>query len=112
MKKHMTFFSIFLATIVISRVFLWIRPTSSPTVYGFRMHHYMYGIVLVVLGLAVRNKTVYAIGLGLLLDEVPLLMMGGSTYQEYFSAPSLVGVGALIGAVFFSKERIMPKVMK
>lgn len=105
----MIFFWIFLATIVVSRIFLRIRPTSSPTIAGLRLHHYMYGIILLAIGLVMKNKTVYAIGLGLLVDEIPMLTMGGHTYQDYFSLPSLVGVAALILIVFFSKKYILPR---
>ncbi len=71
------FFLIFLFTILATRIFLYVKPTASPTVEGFRLHHYMYGIIGIVIGMACNSLTLFAIGLGLFIDELAFLIMRG-----------------------------------
>ncbi len=61
------FFVIFVITILIIRIFLYIKPTPGPTINGFRTHHYMYGLVLAPIGVLVGSVTIYGIELGFLL---------------------------------------------
>jgi hypothetical protein len=86
MDKSLYFFLIFLATIIITRIFVYIKPIASPTINGLRLHHYMYGLILLVLSLFVKNILIYAIGLGLFLDELAYILIGGKNRfqaQEY-----------------------------
>lgn len=93
------FFIVFLLTILVTRVFLFAYPVSSPTIGRFRTHHYMFGIAAAGIGLAIQSVTLYAIGLGLFVDELSYLLMRGKTHHDNFSILSLVGtlVFAIIG---------------
>ena len=85
------FFLIFLCTILITRIFLFYKPISSPTIGNFRMHHYMYGIAAIIIGLIMNSIVIYAIGLGLFIDELTYLLIKGKTHADNYSAKSLIG---------------------
>jgi len=44
----------------------------------------MYGIVLIALGFALHNRVLYAIGWGLLVDELMIFPTHATTWQEYY----------------------------
>ncbi len=100
------YFALFLATILITRVWLWFTKISSPTIRGFRMHHYMYGIVLILTAWLLKNPAVYAVGLALLVDEAPVLMKKGWQWHEYDSTYCRVGVLVFTVVIYATRERI------
>ena len=69
------FFAVFLLTILITRIFLYYKPVASPTIKGLRLHHYMYGLVLAVVGFVLSNITLYGVGLGLFVDELTYILI-------------------------------------
>lgn len=101
------FFLIFLGTILIVRLFLFLKPIASPTIGGFRIHHYMYGIVAVLVGLFIHSTILYAVGLGLYIDELAYLIIGGKTHADNYSAKSLVGTALFVSIVFVCKEYLV-----
>ena len=67
------FFSVFLLTILITRIVLLPRKRIiSPKVRGVHVHHYVYGLMLIALSFVVSSLTVFAVGVGLFVDELPL----------------------------------------
>ncbi len=76
------FFLIFLGTIAATRLFLAISKTGSPTLGTFRLRHYMYGIGLIIIAVLIQDLTLYAIGFGLLMDELPLIVLKGPGHRE------------------------------
>jgi hypothetical protein len=88
------FFLVFLLTIALTRLWLLINPISSPTIKGLRLHHYMYGLVIIIISLLFANLTLYAVGWGLLVDELIFLIPNPTKpfhYKEYFSLKGLLG---------------------
>jgi len=103
------FFLIFLVTILLARSFLFFKPISSPTIKSFRLHHYMYGIVLVVLGLILKSVAVYAVGAGLFVDELTYLLIKEKTHADNYSRRSIVGAIIFVFLVFvFRKYLVAP----
>jgi hypothetical protein len=98
------FFSVFLATIVITRIFLLLNPTPAPTIGNVRIHHYMYGLVGIAIALVIHSLILYAIGLGLFVDELTYLIIGGKTHRDNYSGISLSGTFILIIIVFFLRN--------
>jgi len=98
------FFLVFLATIVITRVFLLLSPTPAPTIGNVRIHHYMYGLIAIMIAFVIHSLILYAIGLGLFVDELTYLIIGGKTHKDNYSAISLSGTLILIVAVFFLRN--------
>lgn len=77
------FFLIFLGTIAVTRLLL-LSKVGSPTIKGFRLRHYMYGIILIILAFFNHNLITYGIGLGLLVDELPLILIKGPGHKEEY----------------------------
>ncbi len=102
------FFLIFLGTIVITRLFLFLKPISSPTIGNFRLHHYMYGIVGVILGIVLSSIYLYAIGLALFIDELTLIfIIRGKSHEENYSAKSLLGTLFFVMLVFLFRNYLV-----
>ena len=107
------FFLIFLGTIAITR-FLFLLKVGSPTIKGFRLRHYMYGVILIILALSNNNITIYAIGLGLLIDELPLILIKGPGHKEhhwrgcedYYSSWCVAGVFIIIFLIYIFRNTI------
>ena len=99
-----SFFAIFLLTVVLTRLFLYINPLPAPTFNGIRTHHYMYGIVGVILGLTVASLPTFAIGMGLFTDELTFVLMGGKTHHDNYWTVSLIGTAVFAGLVFLARR--------
>ncbi|MBV9159835.1 MAG: hypothetical protein JO019_04535 [Candidatus Kaiserbacteria bacterium] len=97
------FFVIMLATILVARIFLYIYPLHSPIIGSFHMHHYMYGLALIALGLLFRSLATYSIGWALLIDEIPSLYYFYilKSLENYFAPIILFDLATLIVIVFF-----------
>lgn len=94
------FFLIFLTTILITRIVLFVKPVSSPTIKGFRVHHWMYGVLLITISIFIKNIYLLAIGLGLFIDELTFLIMRGKTHKDNYSFKSLLGTILFIIIVY------------
>jgi len=101
------FFLVFLATILVTRLFLYIFPLPSPTIKGFRMHHWMFGLIGVVIGIIFHSLLFYAIGLGLFVDELTYLLIGGKIHEDNYSKISLFGTVVFIIIVFIFKDYLI-----
>src|SRR3989344_4467874 len=102
------FFLIFLITILTTRVFLFFHPISSPILRNFRIHHYIYGILGMILGLFLQSIPIYAVGLALFVDELtPFILMRGKTHEDNYSKVSLIGTLIFIVLVFFNQEYLL-----
>ena len=101
------FFLIFLATILITRVFVYLRPMPSPTIGNFRLHHYMYGIALIIIGLIISFMPAYAVGLGLFIDELTYLIIKGKTHEDNYSSKSLLGTLFFIIVIFIFRNYLI-----
>lgn len=109
MNLESKFFIIFIITVLVIRVFLFIHPVSSPTVKGFRIHHYMYGIVGIPVAILTGSLPVYAVSVGFLEDELTYKLTGGKTHRDNYSAVSLIGTALFIVLTFFfRKYLVMP----
>lgn len=97
----------FLATILVTRIFLYFCPTPSPTLGAVRLHHYMYGVVAIVLGVALNILTLFAIGLGLFIDELTFLLIKGKTHKDNYSKISLLGTLFLVIIIFFTQKYLL-----
>jgi len=100
----------FVAAVVVARVFVMLEAQCTLAcpvvrVHGFRLHHIFYGLILLLLSvslLALAEDTrtkwdgalVAGIGVGLVADEVGLLVLG----VQYWSPASLIVIGA-VGAL-------------
>lgn len=94
--KH--FFLIFVLTILVTRGFLWLIPNHGPAIMGFQLHHYMYGLVLILLYIFVQKPILLAIGTAWVADEIPLFFIfrtwnwPDDHWKQYHSAQSIIGI--------------------
>ncbi|MDZ4229687.1 MAG: hypothetical protein U1C53_00965 [Candidatus Veblenbacteria bacterium] len=68
----------------------------------------MYGAVLIILSLTTSNLTLYAIGLGLLVDELPQVVTGAWRWEDYYSAKYGLGMVALIVVIYLLRDHLVP----
>jgi len=97
------FFLIFIITILVTRILVFLHPIPAPTIGKLRTHHYMFGILGVISGLITGSLIIYAIGLGLFVDELTYLLTGGKTHKDNYSKISLLGTLFFVVIVFILK---------
>ncbi len=107
MNQTIYFIIIFISTILATRIFLYLKPTPSPTIKGFRLHHYMFGLILILVGMLLTNITIYAVGLGLFIDELPYILLKGKNHKDNYSTKSLLGVLILMIVVILLKDYLV-----
>ncbi len=108
------FFLFFLGTIAVTRTLLVSRKAAGPTIKGFRLRHYMFGAVLLVIAFLTDNLTAYAIALGLIADEIPVILAKGPGHkdehwrgcEDYHTPWSFAGVLILVLLAFVSRNFI------
>ena len=108
------FFLIFLGTIAITRLLLVSHKMTGPTILGLRIRHYMLGIVLLVVAFLIHNLTIYAIALGLIADELPVIFAKGPGHkdeywrgcEDYHTRWSFAGVLIIVLVVFILRNTI------
>ena len=101
------FFLIFLATVLVTRIFVYLFPIPAPTVNDFRMHHWMFGLLGVIVGVMFHSLFIYAVGLGLFVDELTYLLIRGKTHKDNYSKKSILGTIAFILLVFILKDYLV-----
>jgi uncharacterized membrane protein len=64
----------------------------------------MYGIIVALLGLLLKNPYLIGVGLGLFVDELPLIIRYGNKFhwKEYWSWYSFVGIGTILFLTFIT----------
>lgn len=98
-------------TVLIVRVLVFILPKPSPTVGGFRLHHWMYGASLTALLILVRgifqNIYLLAIFMGIFLDEVGFIVIRGKDHEDNYSPKSFMWIMFFMILVFILKKPIV-----
>jgi hypothetical protein len=102
------FFLVFLATIVLSKILCLVKTRHSPTIKGFRTHHYMTGLLIVLISLFISNITLFAIGLGLFIDEAPLFIKWRKwTWKDNYSLESFLILLFLVLFVYIFRNNLL-----
>ena len=107
MQTSNNFFLIVLAIVFFTRLWLFLKPISSPIVKGFRLHHYMYGLVLVLVSILSSSIILYGVGFGLIIDELPLVLRYRNNafgWKEYNSRQTKAGVCICLLLVFLFRK--------
>lgn len=105
------FFLFFLAAIVLARTIIFIYPNVMVTVGDVRAEHYMLGVVLILVGIFSRSVILYSLGLGLFIDQLAYLIIGGKTDQDYFSEVSMLGTLGFVIVILLCRECFMKPVL-
>lgn len=102
-------FIVILVTVALTRLWLFVRPTSSPRLQGFKLHHYMYGLVIGIIGYIFSVAALLGIGLGLIIDELPLFIRYKNNdfhWKEYNSLYSRIGVVICLLLLFIIRRYV------
>ncbi len=69
----------------------------------------MYGIIVLAVGLVLKNLIVYSIGVGLIVDELPPLFFSKKfSWEEYESKKTFTGVLILLVLIYIFRSHIIP----
>lgn len=118
MKKGILFFLLVIATVLITRVSIFLIPEVDIKIFNIIVHHFWFGIFLLVIGLFItrENKKIklifYSIGTGLIIDEFIFILLGSGGDAQYWAVYSMVSVIALIIIVFYERKLITKYFMK
>ena len=107
-----SFFFFFLGTIAVTRFILAFPKRPKTFIAGLRIRHYLFGIIAVLVGFLVKNAMIYAIGLGLIADELILVIAKGSGLkdeqwrgcEDYFTPWSVAAVFVITFLVFVFRD--------
>lgn len=94
MSQPDLFFVTVLLTVLLIRVWIIFVKIGSPKLKYLKLHHYMYGFVILAISFIFSNIIIYGIGFAFVLDEIPVVLKHGNTFawDEYDSKFSRVGV--------------------
>ncbi|MDE2037812.1 MAG: hypothetical protein KGI69_01140 [Patescibacteria group bacterium] len=67
----------------------------------------MYGVFGILIGLATHQLMIFSISLGLFVDELTYLIIGGTSHRDNYSPISILGTIAFIVAVFFLRDYLV-----
>jgi len=121
MEKQNLFYIVFVLTILLFRIFLFLFPALDIDVIilGFEIHHIGFGLIIVLIGLVMPNKhpvlktIVFAVGFGMVIDEVIFIALGaGKVATNYWAPASLIGTAILAISIFPLRKRIMGLVVR
>jgi peptidoglycan/LPS O-acetylase OafA/YrhL len=96
-KKENIFYILLILTIIVTRLSVFLIPEVDINLFGFIVHHFWFGVILVLIGLVVPKKydwakiVFYAIGLGLIVDQLVFIILGAGKDAQYWALPSLLG---------------------
>ena|SRR5258707_7320421 len=101
------FFIIYFITVLIIRLFLFVHPTSGMTVKGYRIHHYVYGVIGMPIAIITGSLPLCAVSLGLFEDELTYQIIGGRDHRDNYSWVSLMGTILIVAITFFLRNSIV-----
>jgi hypothetical protein len=107
LSRQDRFIVYFVATILIVRTSLLTLSLLTGFEESLLLPHYTYGSVLIVLAPLFRNMPLYAIGWGLLVDELMLFPTGATTWNDYFAPVFLFGTALLMLFVYTFRRQFV-----
>ena len=90
-------------TVLVARLSVVFFPGREIKVFDFVIHHFWYGIVILVLAyllpkdIKLLRFMILGIGLGFVLDELVFMILGGGDDVAYWAPLSLAGTVILLG---------------
>jgi hypothetical protein len=101
------FFLIFISTITVIRIFLFLKPIPAPTIKEFRIHHWMYGLTGIPISILLGSVVLYAISLGLFVDELTYLVIRGKNHEDNYSEISILGTVVFVIIAFLFRDYLI-----
>lgn len=100
-------FAVFIGTVIFIRVFVFLVPFPSPTIYGQRLHHYMFGLYLLLISIFINNYWIFSIGLALFVDELAFVLLGGKNHRDNYSMLSIIGTVIFVIIVYVLRKSFL-----
>ncbi|MCI9280940.1 MAG: hypothetical protein HFI49_01600 [Bacilli bacterium] len=111
MSLYDKYFLFTMVTIIITRVVVYIFNKPSPTIKNFRTHHWMFGLLFIILLFGISNyyTNIYllAISTGVFLDEIGFIIMRGKDHEDNYSPKSFMILLIFILLLFIFRENIV-----
>lgn len=111
MTLYDKYYLLTMATIIITRVLVYVYNKPSPTIKNFRTHHWMFGLVfiLILFGISSFYTNLYllSISTGIFLDEIGFIIMRGKTHEDNYSPKSFMILIFFLFLFFLFRESIL-----
>jgi len=110
MRRENLFYLLVLIAIAIVRIDVYLIPNVDIVLWGFVIHHYFFGIVTFASGLFFDGEGAwrmlfFAAGLGLVIDELTFLFLGGGGDVVYWGISSLLGTALFVIILYPLRHR-------
>lgn len=115
MKKEDIFYFIFVLTILVIRLEVFLFPSNKIIVAGIRINHFWIGVILILFVLLLSKRynglriAIFSIGLGLVADELIFMIFGNRTINDYWSIYSISGLIMTMIIVLVSRKKLVRK---
>ncbi len=112
LKKEDFFYLLILLTMLVTRISIIIVPEVDIKISNIIIHHFWFGVILIVLGFFISKKRVYskiwiyAWGAGLIIDQLIFMILGAGQDKEYWALSSLLGTIIIAGIIFPIRTKI------
>lgn len=111
MTLYDKYFLFTMATIIITRVIVYVFNKPSPTIKNFRTHHWMFGLVFTIMLFCISsfytNIYLLSISMGIFLDEIGFIIIRGKTHEDNYSPKSFMILIFFILLLFIFRENII-----
>ncbi len=111
MTLYDKFYAFTIASIIITRIWVYLFKKPSPTIKDFRTHHWMYGLLFTIILFSISsfytNIFFLSISIGIFLDEIGFIVIRGKTYEDNYSPKSFMILLFSIFLLFLFRESIV-----
>jgi hypothetical protein len=113
MKRANAFYFIFILTILAIRTWVFFFPAIKIIFNGTIIHHFFIGLILILSAVFLTERHAkwrivpFAVGLGLVADELVYIVLGaGAVSKYYWSIYSVSGAIIMAVIVFLVRKRL------
>ena len=113
LKEDNKLYLIILATIIITRLGVFLIPEVDIKMGSIIIHHFWFGIIFFLIGLLImvkykKTKMLFlGVGFGLIIDQLIFMVLGGGKDLEYWAFFPVLGTVILLVLLFLFKDRIL-----
>ena len=117
-KKENLFYILLILTIISIRLGVFLIPEVDVSFIGLNIHHFWFGVIIVLIALIVPKKydwvkiVLYAIGLGLIVDQLVFMLLGAGKDAQYWALPSLFGAIIIALIILPFRQKITDWLLK
>jgi|TARA_Y100000310_G_C20000184_1_gene498125 peptidoglycan/LPS O-acetylase OafA/YrhL len=118
MKRENLFYLILIVTILIIRISIIIVPEVDIKFLDIVIHHFWFGVILMIIGVIVPKQKVYpkillyGIGAGLIVDQLIFMILGAGKDKEYWALPSLLGTIIIVLVIYPIRTKVTNFLLK